>query len=204
MIEGTYRRDVLAERIWPGTGLWRDVAFVTGGALLVALCSRIEVPLRPVPITAQTFGVLLVGALIGSGRGVLSMFTYLTLGASSIPVFAMGAGSSAISGGPTAGYLAGFVVAAGVVGRLCERGWDRRTSTTLLAMTLGMLPIYALGVLWLARFVGWTHVVSVGILPFLVGDALKIALAALALPQAWALVGGPESRDGGYLTRRGP
>jgi len=204
MIESIYRRDVLAERIWPGAGLWRDVALVMGGALLVALCSRIEVPLRPVPITAQTFGVLLVGALIGSGRGVLSIFTYLALGASGFPVFAVGSGNSVISGGPTAGYLAGFVVAAGVVGRLSKRGWDRQTFTTLLAMTLGMLPIYALGVLWLARFVGWTHVVSVGILPFLVGDALKIALAALALPQAWALVGGPESRDGGYLTRRGP
>ena len=129
------------------------------------------------------------------------MFTYLALGASGIPVFAGGTGSTAINGGPTLGYLAGFVIAAGLVGWLCERGWDRRTMTTLLAMSLGMLPIYALGAAWLTRFVGWGQVVRVGILPFLVGDALKVALAALVLPQAWALVGRPGSRDGGHSDR---
>lgn len=189
MTEGTYGRAVLADQVWPGAGLWRNVALVMGGVLLVALCSRIEVPLRPVPITGQTFGVLLVGALIGSRRGVLSMLTYLALGASGLPVLAAGTTGLAGMAGPTAGYLAGFITAAGIVGWLCERGWDRRTSTTLLAMTLGMIPIYTLGAAWLAQFVGWRQVVSVGILPFLVGDGLKVALAALALPQAWALVG---------------
>lgn len=189
MIEGTYGRAVLADQVWQGAGWWRGVALIMSGALLVALCSRIEIPLQPVPITGQTFGVLLAGALIGSRRGVLSILTYLCLGLMGIPVLAVGTTGLAGIAGPTAGYLAGFIAAAGVVGWLCERGWDRRTSTTLLAMTLGMLPIYALGAVWLARFVGWRQVVPLGILPFLVGDALKVALAALALPQAWALVG---------------
>jgi biotin transporter BioY len=156
---------------------------------LVALCSKIVVPLQPVPITGQTFGVLLAGALLGSRRGVFSMLTYLGLGAMGFPVFALWGGGWARIAGPTAGYLAGFVVAAGVVGWLSERGWDRRTSTTLLAMSLGMLPIYFLGAGWLSRFVGWPHVVSVGILPFVLGDALKVALAALALPRAWGMIG---------------
>jgi biotin transport system substrate-specific component len=194
MIEVTFERAVLADRVWPGAGIWRNVALIMGGTLLVALCSRIEVPLQPVPITGQTFGVLLAGALLGSRRGVLSMFTYLGLGSIGLPVFALGGSGWARIGGPTAGYLAGFVVAAGVVGWLSERGWDRRTSTTLLAMSLGMLPIYILGAAWLSRFVGWTHVVSIGILPFVLGDALKVALAALALPQAWVMIGKRDAR----------
>jgi biotin transport system substrate-specific component len=189
MMEMTFERAVLADRVWPGASIWRNVALIMGGTLLVALCSRIEIPLQPVPITGQTFGVLLAGALLGGRRGILSMLAYLALGVMGFPVFALGGGGWARITGPTAGYLAGFVVAAGVVGWLSERGWDRRTSTTLMAMSLGMLPIYSLGAAWLARFVGGMHVVSIGILPFVLGDTLKIALAALVLPRAWTLVG---------------
>jgi biotin transport system substrate-specific component len=194
MIEVTLGRAVLADRVWPGAGIGRNLALIMGGTLLVALCSKIEVPLEPVPITGQTFGVLLAGALLGSRRGVLSMLAYLSLGVIGLPVFALGGGGWARLTGPTAGYLAGFVVAAGVVGGLSERGWDRRTSSTLLAMSLGMLPIYFLGAVWLSRFVGWVHVVSIGIMPFVPGDALKVALAALALPRAWALIGRRDAR----------
>jgi biotin transporter BioY len=100
--------------------------------------------------------------------------------------------------GPTAGYLVGFIAAAFVVGALAERGWDRRPWTTAGAMILGNLIIYAVGVAWLARFVGWDKVLATGVLPFLAGDALKIALAMLLLPAGWRLLGraaGSDARD---------
>jgi biotin transport system substrate-specific component len=185
----TARRAVLMDYAWPGAGFWRDAALVTGGAVLMVLCSRLELPLKPVPITGQTFGVMLLGALLGSRRGIASLLTYLGLGAVGLPVFAGGAAGLARFAGPTAGYLAGFVVATAVVGWLSEHGWDRRAGTTIVAMVLGMIPIYLLGVVWLSHFVGWGQSVAAGLLPFLVGDALKIGLAALSLPLGWRLVG---------------
>ncbi len=190
------RRTVLMDYAWPGAGLWREAALVIGGAALMAVCSRLELPLQPVPITGQTFGVMLVGALLGSRRGTVSMLTYLGLGAVGLPVFAGGAAGLARFAGPTAGYLAGFVLATAVVGWLSERGWDRRTWTTIMAMVLGMVPIYMLGLAWLSRFVGWGGAVATGLLPFLVGDALKIGLAALSLPLGWRLVGSRDRSDG--------
>jgi len=189
MLEVTGRRAVLAERAWPGVGLARSAALVVGGALITALCSQIEIPLQPVPITGQTFAVLIVGALLGSRRGVASMLTYVLMGAVGLPVFAGGAAGLSRLAGPTGGYLAGFVVAAAVVGFLSRRGWDRRLGTTALAMALGTLVIYIFGTAWLSRFVGWGQVLVTGVIPFLVGDALKLALAALSLPWAWRLVG---------------
>lgn len=190
------RRSVLMDYAWPGAGLWREAALVIGGAALMAVCSRLELPLQPVPITGQTFGVMLVGALLGSRRGTISMLTYLGLGAVGLPVFAGGAAGLARFAGPTAGYLAGFVVATAVVGWLSERGWDRRTWTTIVAMVLGMLPIYLLGLTWLSRFVGWGQALAAGLLPFLAGDALKIGMAALSLPLGWKLVGSRDQSSG--------
>jgi biotin transport system substrate-specific component len=189
MIDAAGRRLVLAERAWPGAGLARDIPLIIGGALLTALCSQIEIPLQPVPITGQTFGVLLVGALLGSRRGAASMLTYVGMGAVGLPVFAGGAAGLSRLAGPTAGYLAGFMVAAALVGFLSRHGWDRRVATTVLAMALGTLTIYIFGVAWLSRFVGWSQVLATGVAPFLVGDALKLALAAVALPWIWRLVG---------------
>lgn len=191
MIEATGRRAVLAERAWPGTGVVRDMALITGGALLVALCSQVQIPLQPVPITGQTFGVLLIGALLGSRRGAASMLTYVGMGAIGLPVFAGGAAGLSRLAGPTAGYLVGFVIAAAVVGFLSRRGWDRRVGTTALAMSLGTVVIYIFGVTWLSRFVGWSQVLATGVAPFLIGDATKLALAAVALPWAWRLIGEP-------------
>jgi biotin transport system substrate-specific component len=188
MIGASGRRLVLAERAWPQAGLARDVAWILGGALLTALCSQIEIPLQPVPITGQTFGVLLVGALLGTRRGGASMLAYIGAGAAGLPVFAGGAAGLAWLTGPTAGYLIGFVAAAAVVGSLSRRGWDRHVVTTAMAMALGTLTIYAFGVTWLSGFVGWGRVLATGVFPFLIGDALKLALAAFALPWAWKLV----------------
>ena len=192
MIEVTGRRTVLAERAWPGAGLAKSAILVVGGALITALGSQIEIPLLPVPITGQTFGVLLVGALLGSRRGPASMLVYVGMGALGLPVFAGGASGLARLAGPTAGYLVGFVVAAGIVGLLSQRGWDRRIVSTAAALAIGTLVIYAFGVAWLAHFVGWGRVLATGVFPFLVGDALKLCLAALALPWAWRLVGEPD------------
>jgi biotin transporter BioY len=141
-----------------------------------------------VPITGQTFAVLLIGAVLGSRRGALSILLYLGWGAMGLPVFSGGGGGIATLAGPTGGYLAGFVPAAFLVGWLCERGWDRSLWTAGLAMVLGNIVIYFFGLLWLAGFVGWDQVVALGLAPFILGDVLKIILAALALPGGWALI----------------
>jgi len=158
--------------------------------MLVALSAqiRIDLPFTPVPITGQTFGVLLVGAVLGTYRGVLSLALYLVEGAMGLPVFAGGAAGAHYLVGPTGGYLVGFVVAAGITGWLAEREWDRRVWMAALAMLVGNLVIYVFGLPWLARFVGPQAAVVKGLLPFIPGDILKLLLAASALPSAWKLV----------------
>jgi biotin transport system substrate-specific component len=193
MTQGTAVRLTLADRTWPGTTLWKDLAWIGSGALLIALLSQLVIPLTPVPVTGQTLAVLLVGAALGSRRGPLSLLTYLALGVFGMPVFAGGAAGLSRLAGPTAGYLAGFVLAAALVGWLCERGWDRRPATTFLAMVVGQFVIYVPGILWLSRFVGWPSALTVGLLPFLLGDGLKAALAALLLPLAWRVLEGHRS-----------
>lgn len=186
---------VLVDRIVPGTGILKDVLLMMGASLLIALCTRIEIPAYPVPITGQTFGIFMTAALLGSKRGVLSIMGYLSLGAVGLPVFAGGANGCTAFIGPTAGYLIGFAAAAITVGYLCEKGWDRHVSTTVLAMLAGSIAIYIPGVIWLSRFVGWDRVISAGILPFLVGDAVKIAVAALVFPAAWRFINGSRRED---------
>ena len=165
-----------------------DAALVVLFSAFVGLTAQVEIPLWPVPLTLQTLGVLFTGAVLGSQRGVLSLLLYLAEGLIGLPVFAGGASGIAQLLGPTSGYLVGFVVAAGVVGWLAERGWDRRLVWTVLAMVIGNLAIYALGVAWLAIFLGDLQAALVkGVLIFVPGDLLKIALAALVLPGGWEL-----------------
>ena len=178
----------LAGVVWPEASLLRDVALVLAGSWLIALTAQIELPMWPVPVTGQTFGVLLVAALLGSRRGVAAILAYLTQGALGLPFFAGGAAGFAVLVGPTAGYLAGFVPAAFVVGYLCERGWDRRVGTAVLAMILGNVVIYLFGVSWLATFVGWDQVLTLGLIPFIPGDILKVLLTAVMLPLGWKLL----------------
>jgi len=179
----------LAQVFWRPITLKRDIVVVLLGSWLIALAAQISIPLQPVPITGQTFGVLLVGAALGFRRGALAVILYLLQGALGLPFFASGASGLARLVGPTGGYLVGFVFAAALVGALSERGWDRRFPSTLAAMALGNLVIYLCGLPWLAQFVGWEKVASVGLLPFLFGDVLKAALAAVALPGSWMLLG---------------
>lgn len=154
-----------------------EIALLLGGSLLIAAMAQIEVllPFTPVPITGQTFGVLLVGLLLGSNRGAGAVLLYLGQGLAGMPVFAGGANAVAFTG-PTAGYLIAFVPAAFVVGYISERHVQMRY--TLGAMLAATAIIYLIGAGWLARFVGIENAVTAGVLPFLPGDAAKAALAA--------------------------
>lgn len=186
---GSATHPTLAATLWPAEGMQvalRSLALAIAGSALVALCARISVPLYPVPITMQTFAVLLIGAAYGWRLGSATLALYLIEGAVGIPVFAPPE-SAGFVGGPTAGCIVGFILAAGLVGWLAERGWDRNVLLTGIAMVLGNLVIYALGLIWLARFVGW-QTFEFGLFPFLIGDALKVALAMAVLPAAWKIV----------------
>ncbi|MDQ3737124.1 MAG: biotin transporter BioY [Actinomycetota bacterium] len=165
-----------------------DVVLVVLFSAFVALTAQVEIPLWPVPLTLQTLGVLFTGAVLGSRRGALALLLYLTEGALGLPVFAGGASGVGYMLGPTGGYLVGFVVAAGVVGWLAQRGWDRRLVWAAVAMVIGNVIIYVCGVAWLAVFLGdlWGALVK-GMLLFVVGDLIKIAVAALTLPGGWKL-----------------
>ena len=169
----------------------RAAALVVGFSLLVALAAQVVVPLpwTPVPLTGQTFAVLLTGALLGPRLGSLAMVAYLVEGAAGLPFFRRGAGGLAHLSGPTAGYLFAFPAAAFVTGALAERGWDRRFLTAAAAMFLGSLVILAGGWAWLALAAGdAARAFRLGVAPFLPGDVVKIALAAAALPAGWALL----------------
>ena len=169
----------------------RSVALVVGFSLLMALAAQVAIPLpwTPVPITGQTFAVLLTGALLGSRLGALAMIAYLIEGASGLPFFAAGgSGIQHLLFSPTSGYLLSYPVAAFVVGLLAERGWDRRFLTAAAAMTIGSLVILVGGWAWLARFVSPSAAFAAGVEPFLIGDVIKVALAAAALPSGWALL----------------
>jgi biotin transport system substrate-specific component len=163
-----------------------NIGLVIGGSIFIALSAQIalRIPFSPVPITGQTLAVLLVGALLGSRIGAITVTTYLAQGVMGLPVFASGLGGPAHLIGPTGGYLLGFVAAAYVVGLLAERGMTVRASTTMVSMLAGMAVIYAVGATWLAIFVGTDAAIAAGIVPFLVGDAAKISLATMILPAA--------------------
>lgn len=168
-----------------------DVALIIGGSLLIALSAgaKVWLPFSPVPITGQTFAVLMLGALLGSKRGCLAVLAYIIEGAAGLPVFAAGAGTAALLG-PTGGYLFGFIPAAYMTGRLAEKGWDRRIGTTVLAMVFGNLVIYTFGLLWLCFMTGFsTMVLTLGLYPFIIGDLIKMILAAILLPAGWKLLG---------------
>ena len=171
-----------------------DIALILGGAALTAVAAQIAIPMWPVPITGQTFAVLLVGAVLGASRGALSMITYFSLGAAGLPVF-----TGAVAGitfGTTFGYLVGFIAAAAVVGWFSQLNWHRRISGVIASFTIGNAVIYLFGLPWLAFALSnlslaseISAVLMAGLVPFLVGDAIKMALAAAALPLAWKYLG---------------
>ena len=164
-----------------------------GFALLTAVAAQISIPLgfTPVPITGQTFAVLLTGAVLGSRAGAASQFLYVGLGAVGLPFYAGGEGGWSAASGATAGYLVGFIVAAYVIGLLAENKQDRQFSTSMGAFLTGNLIIYVLGVAWLMYTFSWgmAEGVEKGMAPFLIGDTVKILLAAGLMPTAWKLAG---------------
>ena len=183
---------VLADLVPASTrarGYARDLALVVGGAAVTGIAAQIAVPVpgSPVPVTGQTLAVLLVGTALGARRGVASLALYLLAGMAGLPWFAQG--SSGL--GATFGYVIGFVAAAGLVGALARRGTDRSPLRTAAVMVLGNLVIYAFGVSYLAAsvHVPLAEAASLGLYPYLIGDALKIVLAMGLLPAAWKLVG---------------
>ena len=171
-------------RHWlPERSLASDAGLVLAFSLFTGLMAHIAIPLpfTPVPITGQTFAVLLCGAALGARLGTASMLLYITEGVAGLPVFAVAPGAASY------GYLAGFVVAAFIVGWFADLGWTKDLSRTITAMIAGEIAIYFFGLLWLAHFVPPTKVLDFGLYPFLIGDAIKLAAAAVVLPGGWRL-----------------
>lgn len=182
----------MMDAVFPRATLARDLLLILSFTAVTALSAQIAFYIGPVPITGQTFAVLLAGALLGSKRGALSQLTYLGMGVMGAPIFAGWMGGPAVLMGPTGGYIVGFVAAAFVVGLLAERGWDRRTWSMALAMLIGNSVIYVFGLswlsIWLGHFASKSSVLATGLYPFIPGDLLKVVLAAVALPSGWALL----------------
>jgi len=186
-------------RLGERTPTWvRHLLLVFAGTLIVAVCAQVVIPTQPVPFTLQSFGVLTVGAALGFRRGALALLLYVAVGAIGLSVFAPGGPQGfARLVGATGGYLVGFVVAAAIVGRLAELGWDRRIGGSLAAMAIGTAVIYAIGVPWLkvVSSISWEAAVAGGMTKFLIWDAAKLAVAAGIFPVAWWIIGRrPEDR----------
>lgn len=165
----------------------KEVAIVFAGAAVMALCAQLQVPLEPVPLTLQTLAVMVLSGALGARLGALSQALYLAMGACGLPVFASFKAGPAVLMGPTGGYLLAFIPAALLIGFLAERGWDKSLVKSVLMMVLGSLVIWTMGSLQLSLFVGGLDKAFLaGVLPFLPGDAIKIALASGVLPGLWA------------------
>lgn len=180
----------VGERVSPRS---RDLGLVLAGVALLILGSRISIPLpgNPVPLTLQTLAVLIVGGSLGLRRGVISVAVFVALGVIGLPVFAESRSGLQVILGATGGYLIGFIAAAALVGRLAELGWDRHIGGSVGMNLLGSATIYLIGVPWLAVVLGVPagKAIELGLLPFLVGDVVKLLVAAGAFPSAWWVVG---------------
>jgi biotin transport system substrate-specific component len=188
-------RSTLIGVLWPSGGrgaVLRGSALMAIGSLLLALSAKMQVPFWPVPMTMQTFVVLVIGMAYGWRLGGATVLLYMAEGAAGLPVFATGSGIAYMVG-PTGGFLAGFLVAVTALGWLAERGWDRSLVRTAIAMAIGHAVILGCGVSWLAHLFGWAKAVQFGLAPFWAATALKTALGIAVMPAAWNLLG---RRDG--------
>jgi biotin transport system substrate-specific component len=180
-------------RAWPAAAT--DAIAIVIGSLTIALLAQVAIrlPFTPVPVTGQTFGVLLVGGSLGARRGLAAVLLYLAEGALGLPFFAAGAHGLDLLKltAATGGYLWGFACAALVVGLLSQRGWDRSIRSSIGAMLLGEIIIYSFGVPWLAHALGQSSqkALELGLYPFVLGDVVKLLVAAAALPATWRLLG---------------
>ena len=171
----------------------RHIALVAIGVLLIAIGAKISfvLPDNPIPVTGQTFGVLVAGGALGFRRGIAAAGIYVLLGVIGLPFFALNRTGIEVIWGASGGYLIGFIVAAAIVGRLAELGWDRKIVGAIGAMLIANAAIYLIAVPWLAVTAGYgpEEAIQKGFLTFLIGDAIKLALAAAAFPAAWWVVG---------------
>lgn len=183
------RKATIVDQILPKS-LAADIGLVLTGVLLMAASAQVTIPLYPVPVTGQTFAVLLVGTALGFNRGLISTTLYVSLGALGLPIFQNGASGFAF--GPTLGYLIGFVASAAVTGFLAERGFDKKWWQVAGTFLAGTAAIYGFGLTWLSIFLGAVGapngllaILTAGLFPFVIGDLLKAAAAAALLPLAW-------------------
>ncbi len=200
MTAQTLQYPTLASRFWVDRAWTRNIVLVLAGTALLTISAKVKIPFYPVPLTMQTFIVLAFAMACGWKIASTTLFSYLTCGAMGLPVFAgtpeKGIGIAYMLG-PTGGYLVGFFLAAVAVGWLAERGWDRKLTTTFLAMLIGNIIIYVPGLVWLGSIVGWDKpVLAWGLTPFLPGDLAKIVLAIIVLPTAWKLIDRNHSQPG--------
>lgn len=184
------KNETLLEVALAPLDLVRQVGLVIGFSLLTALAAQVVIPIGPVPITGQTFAVLLTGALLGSRLGAMAMIAYLIEGASGLPFFAAGQFGLVHLMGPTGGYLVAFPAAAFITGAFAEHGWDRRFFSAVAAMAIGSVVIIVCGSVWFS-VVTRTSIANafvVTVAPFIIGDVVKILLAAAVLPSGWKLL----------------
>jgi biotin transport system substrate-specific component len=174
----------LLSTLWPQSQAIHKAAMVALGVVILTLASKLQVPFWPVPMTLQTLAVLMIAATAGARLGTATVLAWLALGAVGAPVFATGAGLAYMAG-PTGGYLAGFLVAAAVVGRLADSGYGRTLPSALVMLLAGEVVIYGLGVGWLAVLFGAEKAITLGLMPFIPAEILKVALGTALLAAAW-------------------
>ena len=182
----------LIDRVIPRSAI-NNVALILSGAVFTAYAAQLVIPMWPVPITAQTLAVLLVGSVLGATRGAISLIVYFSMGVVGLPVFSA---ATSWSFGPTFGYLVGFIAAAAVVGYLSQRGWHKSVAGVLGSFAIANTVIYLFGLPWLAFVLGslgvandLASVAAAGLAPFILGDVIKMTVAAALLPLAWKFLG---------------
>jgi biotin transport system substrate-specific component len=182
----------LIDRVIPRSAI-NNFALILSGAVFTAYAAQLVIPMWPVPITAQTLAVLLVGSVLGATRGAISLIVYFSMGAVGLPVFSA---ATSLSFGPTFGYLVGFITAAALVGYLSQRGWHKSVAGVLGSFAIANSVIYLFGLPWLAFALGslgvandLASVAAAGLAPFILGDVIKMTVAAALLPLAWKFLG---------------
>lgn len=179
-----------------------DAGLVLAGAALVAVLAQVSIPLWPVPITGQTLGVIVVGAALGARRGAAALVTYMLIGLAGLPVFADFTGSLAAVAKPSFGFVIGFVFSAYVAGWFAERAWDRRPVLAFAGFAAASAVPFVFGIPYMAVVLNvamgldlsFVQILEAGLFPFIVGGLVKAAIAALAIPGAWALVRRADAR----------
>lgn len=196
IVASATRTPLLTDLVWRGRGLAGSLALVLAGSLVLAISAKIKVPFWPVPMTMQSLAILMIGLAYGSRLGAATVLAYLAEGLVGLPVFAGAVAGPAYMAGPTGGYLVGFLMAAGCVGWLAERGWDRSLGRATAAMAIGHVILFVPGVLWLAVLFGWTSAIAFGVTPFIAATILKTALGAALVAAFWHQFGSRLSAKG--------